>query len=153
MQRNSFQWFHEEDLPLEAITVVPPVRLQFLANLKASIGNLAAMLESVKEMQRRYQELNVAVEQRLKWACGANPEVQEVFDSYSTAFAGQSAALKAVSAVMKAASGAAGAVLQGSNLTEINSASILILLLVKTTNIVNIVENINSKFKLFSSRF
>ena len=76
-----------------------------------------------------------------------------MFDSYSTAFAGQSAALKAVSAVMKAASGAAGAVLQGSNSTEINSASILILLLVKTTNIVNIVENINSKFKIFSSRF
>ena len=113
VQRNSFQWFHEEDLPLEAITVVPPVRVQFLADLKASVGNLGAMLESVTEMQRRYQELNVAVEQRLKWACGANPEVQEVFDSYSTAFAGQSAALKAVSAVMKAASGAAGAVLQG----------------------------------------
>ena len=42
---------------------MPPVRLQFLADLKASVGNLAAMLESVTEMQRRYQELNVAVEQ------------------------------------------------------------------------------------------
>ena len=37
VQRNSFQWFHEEDLPLEAITVVPPVRLQFLADLKARV--------------------------------------------------------------------------------------------------------------------
>ena len=80
------------------------------------MGNLAAMLESVTEMQRRYQELNVAVEQRLKWACGANPEVQEVFNSYSTAFVGQAAALKALSAVMKAAGGAAGAVLQHESL-------------------------------------
>ena len=55
MQRNSFQWFHEEDLPLDSITVVPPVRLQFLADLKGSVGNLGAMLESVTEMQRRYQ--------------------------------------------------------------------------------------------------
>ena len=83
------------------------------------MGNLAAMLESVTEMQRRYQELNVAVEQRLKWACGANPEVQEVFNSYSTAFVGQAAALKALSAVMKAAGGAAGAVLQVSDVSEI----------------------------------
>ena len=62
------------------------------------------------------QELNVAVEQRLKWACGANPEVQEVFDAYSTAFVGQAAALKAVSALMKAVSGAAGAVLHHESL-------------------------------------
>ena len=55
VQRNSFQWFHEEDLPLDSITVVPPVRLQFLADLKGSVGNLGAMLESVTEMQRRYQ--------------------------------------------------------------------------------------------------
>ena len=122
VQRNSFQWFHEDDLPLEAITIVPPVRLQFLADLKASVANLGAMLESVTEVQRRYQELNVAVEQRLKWACGANPEVQEVFDSYSTAFVGQAAALKAVSAVMKAASGAAGAVLQHESLRSQRSA-------------------------------
>ena len=116
VQRNSFQWFHEEDLPLDSITVVPPIRGQFLADLKASVCNLAAMLESVSEMQRRYQELNVTVEQRLKWACGANPEVQDVFDSYSTAFVGQAAALKAVAAVMKAANGAAGAVTQHESL-------------------------------------
>ena len=55
VQRNSFQWFHEEDLPLDSITVVPPVRLQFLADLKGSVANLGAMLESVTEVQRRYQ--------------------------------------------------------------------------------------------------
>ena len=76
------------------------------------------------------QELNVAVEQRLKWACGANPEVQEVFDAYSTAFVGQAAALKAVSALMKAVSGAAGAVLHHESLRAHRSPEAVINLMI-----------------------
>ena len=114
LQHASFQWFHETDLASAAdggVTFVAPVRPTLLAELKTSVANMSAMQENAAETQARYRELHVAVEQRLKWACGANPEVQDMFDGFSTAFVGQLQSLKTVSAVMRSVSGTVSAVL------------------------------------------
>ena len=42
----------------------------------------------------RYRELNGTVEQRLKWGCGANPELQAIFDAYTTSFVSEMESLK-----------------------------------------------------------
>jgi len=58
---------------------------------------LALILEEVTATQLRYRELSSTVEQRLKWAAGANPEVQNVFDRYTTSFVKEMESLKVFS--------------------------------------------------------
>lgn len=111
LQRASFQWFHEVDLPFDAVTFVPPVRLTFMTDLRTCLVNMASMQANVTEMLARYHELHGTVEQRLKWACGANPEVQDIFNCYSSSFVSQVESLKTVSAVMKSVTCSTNAVL------------------------------------------
>lgn len=112
VQRNSFQWFHESDLPMDAITLVPPLRPAFMDDLRQCECIMRMVLEEVTtSLQGKYQQLHSTVEQRMKWACGANPDLQEVFDAYSTAVADQMETLKTVSGIHRATSSIAGSVL------------------------------------------
>ena len=86
LQRSSFQWFHENQLPLDAITLAPPVRSPLIADLQNYMSMVLLLQENLTNQQTKYQEYHSTVEQRMKWACGANPDLQDVFDAYSTSF-------------------------------------------------------------------
>jgi PI-3-kinase-related kinase SMG-1 len=50
--------------------------------------------ENLTTQQTKYQEYHSTVEQRMRWACGANPDLQDVFDAYSTSFAAEIESLR-----------------------------------------------------------
>ena len=58
LQRNSFQWFHEDSLPTQLVTPVQPLRSQVLADLNKGIVNLVVSQKELIEIHSRYQELN-----------------------------------------------------------------------------------------------
>ena len=107
LQRNSFQWFHEDHLALDAITLVPPFRMQVLNDLKNCLTALINGQQELNEVYVRYTELTNTVEQRLRWACGANPDLQEIFDQFSSAFASEIENMKAVMTLSKTMSASA----------------------------------------------
>ena len=107
LQRNSFQWFHEDHLALDAITLVPPFRMQVLNDLKNCLTALINGQQELNEVYARYTELTNTVEQRLRWACGANPDLQEIFDQFSSAFASEIENMKAVMTLSKTMSASA----------------------------------------------
>lgn len=134
LQRNSFQWFHENDLPMEAITAVAPLRPQVMHDLKGCLAALIGTQDEITNVQAHYHELHNTVEQRLKWACGANPDLQAVFDNYSSAFSSQIEAMKASMGMSKAMTASANTVihhesLRTTTIEALNSDSFLMALL------------------------
>ena len=107
LQRNSFQWFHEDQLAMEAVTLVPPFRLQVLNDLKNCLAALIKGQQELGEVHGRYVDLTNTVEQRLRWACGANPDLQENFDQFSSAFASEVENMKSIMTLSKAMSASA----------------------------------------------
>ena len=101
LQRASFQWFHETQLPLDAITLAPPLRGSLVIDLQNYFSMVLLLQENLTTQQTKYQEYHCTVEQRMKWACGANPDLQDVFDAYSTSFAAEMEALRRLVAVGK----------------------------------------------------
>ena len=101
LQRNSFQWFHEDYLAVEAITPVPPFRLQVLNDLKTCLASVIKGQAELNDVHSKYTELTNTVEQRLRWACGANPDLQDQFDTFSSAFASEVETMKAVMTLSK----------------------------------------------------
>ena len=94
LQRSSFQWFHETQLPLEAISLAQPVRAPMIVDLQNYMSMVLVLQENLASQQTKYQEYHSTVEQRMKWACGANPDLQNVFDAYSTSFAAEMESLR-----------------------------------------------------------
>ena len=94
LQRASFQWFHETQLPLDAITLSPPVRSPLIIDLRNYMSMVLLLLENLTAQQKKYQEYHSTVEQRMRWACGANPDLQDVFDAYSTSFEAEMESLR-----------------------------------------------------------
>ena len=90
-QRVSFQWYHAESLAASALSgssvaVVSPSLHETLNDLKSYVAALTLVFDELTAANLEYGDLRAAVESRLKWAAGANPEVREVLDSFSAAF-------------------------------------------------------------------
>ena len=45
---------------------------------------VAKLQEDVSKLQSNYQEKHTVIEQRMKWAVGANPDLNDIFDAYSS---------------------------------------------------------------------
>jgi hypothetical protein len=101
LQRASFQWFHETQLPLDAITLSPPLRASVIIDLQNYAAMVLLLQENLSGQQVKYKEYHSTVEQRMKWACGANPDLQDVFDSYSTSFASEMESLRHLTSIAK----------------------------------------------------
>ena len=56
LQRNSFQWFHETELPMEALTPVMPIRPQLMTDLRNCV---TVMLQSHEELARSQSKFQV----------------------------------------------------------------------------------------------
>ena len=50
--------------------------------------------EDVSKLQSSYQEKHTVIEQRMKWAVGANPDLNDIFDAYSSGMAADTISLK-----------------------------------------------------------
>ncbi len=110
LQRNSFQWYHEDSLPLQIISPVQPLRPQVLSDMKSCLATLVKSQKELTEINTRYQDLNATVDQRLKWACGANPDLQEVFDNFSSAYAAEMEVMKSLISITRALSASANTI-------------------------------------------
>ena len=134
MQRNSFQWFHHSHLPLNSITLIPPVKQNFLTELKNYVSVIMVLHDDVFAAQTKFQELYGTVEQRLKWACGANPQMQVVFENFLATFIGEMEMFKNLSVMAKAIASNGNTILQlesliseGRESIEIDSAFMALL--------------------------
>ncbi|KAJ1529376.1 hypothetical protein ONE63_006163 [Megalurothrips usitatus] len=79
-------WLH--DAVLQGVPGIPPPpfnRAVFMRDLQRSHDALMMMLPRITECNERQRNLVSTVEQRLKWAAGANPAVNEVLSAFACA--------------------------------------------------------------------
>ncbi|XP_063170959.1 serine/threonine-protein kinase SMG1 [Candoia aspera] len=84
-----FQWQHE-DLLLnrpQAMTVTPPPRSAILASMKKKLHTLGQIEASIAAVQEKLAALEASIEQRLKWAGGANPALAPVLQDFDATIA------------------------------------------------------------------
>merc|ERR1719471_407429 len=62
---------------------------------------VAKLQEDVSKLQSNYQEKHTVIEQRMKWAVGANPDLNDIFDAYSSAIAEEMESMKVLLANAK----------------------------------------------------
>ncbi|XP_069762352.1 serine/threonine-protein kinase SMG1 isoform X4 [Narcine bancroftii] len=87
MQIAMFQWQHEDILmnrtqPMS--TVTPPPRTGILSNMKKKLHALSQLEVSVSTLQEKLATLESSIEQRLKWAGGANPALAPVLQDFES---------------------------------------------------------------------
>lgn len=80
-------WLH--DVVLQSVSGIPPPppfnRAVFMRDLQRSHDALIMLQPQINEVHERQQSLVTTVEQRLKWAAGANPAVNEVLSAFACA--------------------------------------------------------------------
>lgn len=87
LQLARHQWLHEDLLvqgnigPLQNLAV--PTRASVMSEMRKTVQALVSLESAITVGQERYLSLTASVEQRLKWAAGANPSlitIQEDFE-------------------------------------------------------------------------
>ncbi|XP_053326618.1 serine/threonine-protein kinase SMG1 [Spea bombifrons] len=84
-----FQWQHEDFLISRppTISVTPPPRSAILASMKKKLHTLGQIDSSIAAVQDKLATLEASIEQRLKWAGGANPALTPVLQDFETTIA------------------------------------------------------------------
>ncbi|XP_037239140.1 serine/threonine-protein kinase SMG1 isoform X3 [Falco rusticolus] len=84
-----FQWQHEDLLISrpQAISVTPPPRSAILASMKKKLHTLSQIEASIATVQEKLAALEASIEQRLKWAGGANPALAPVLQDFDATIA------------------------------------------------------------------
>ncbi|XP_041318119.1 serine/threonine-protein kinase SMG1 [Pyrgilauda ruficollis] len=84
-----FQWQHEDLLISrpQAISVTPPPRSAILTNMKKKLHALSQIEASIATVQEKLAALEASIEQRLKWAGGANPALAPVLQDFDATIA------------------------------------------------------------------
>ncbi|KAG9477052.1 hypothetical protein GDO78_002442 [Eleutherodactylus coqui] len=79
-----FQWQHEDLLinRTQAPSVTPPPRSAILTNMKKKLHTLGQIDASIAAAQEKLAALEASIEQRLKWAGGANPALAPVLQDF-----------------------------------------------------------------------
>ena len=87
-----------------------------MSDLNNCLSALNNTQKELSEIQGRYTELTNTIEQRLKWACGANPDLQEVFDKFSSTFSSEMEVMKSILLISRSMSSSANTVMQQESL-------------------------------------
>ncbi|TRY87779.1 hypothetical protein DNTS_015691 [Danionella cerebrum] len=84
-----FQWQHEDVLGArtQSMTVSPPPRSIILSNMKKKLYKLSQDDSSITNVQEKLASLESSIEQRLKWAGGANPALAPVLQDFEATIA------------------------------------------------------------------
>ncbi|RXM37149.1 Serine/threonine-protein kinase SMG1 [Acipenser ruthenus] len=79
-----FQWQHEDVLGTrnQPMTVSPSPRSAILGNMKKKLHALSQVEASIASVQEKLASLEGSIEQRLKWAGGANPALAHVLQDF-----------------------------------------------------------------------
>ncbi|XP_075422184.1 serine/threonine-protein kinase SMG1 isoform X2 [Ascaphus truei] len=79
-----FQWQHEDLLITrpQALSVTPPPRSAILTSMKKKLHTLSQIDSSIATVQEKLAALEASIEQRLKWAGGANPALAPVLQDF-----------------------------------------------------------------------
>ncbi|XP_030645489.1 serine/threonine-protein kinase SMG1 isoform X2 [Chanos chanos] len=79
-----FQWQHEDVLGSRSqpMTVSPPPRSMILSNMKKKLFKLSQDEAAIAAVQEKLAGLEGSIEQRLKWAGGANPALAPVLQDF-----------------------------------------------------------------------
>ncbi|EMP31535.1 Serine/threonine-protein kinase SMG1, partial [Chelonia mydas] len=84
-----FQWQHEDLLISrpQAMSITPPPRSAILASMKKKLHTLSQIEASIGTVQEKLAALEASIEQRLKWAGGANPALAPVLQDFDATIA------------------------------------------------------------------
>ncbi|XP_023677609.2 serine/threonine-protein kinase SMG1 isoform X1 [Paramormyrops kingsleyae] len=84
-----FQWQHEDVLGArnQPMSVSPPPRSIILSNMKKKLYKLRQDEASIASVQEKLASLEGSIEQRLKWAGGANPALAPVLQDFEASIA------------------------------------------------------------------
>ncbi|XP_047289749.1 serine/threonine-protein kinase SMG1 isoform X4 [Homo sapiens] len=84
-----FQWQHEDLLinRPQAMSVTPPPRSAILTSMKKKLHTLSQIETSIATVQEKLAALESSIEQRLKWAGGANPALAPVLQDFEATIA------------------------------------------------------------------
>ncbi|XP_063286393.1 serine/threonine-protein kinase SMG1 isoform X2 [Pelobates fuscus] len=84
-----FQWQHEDLLinRPQTMSVTPPPRSAILTSMKKKLHALGQIDSSIIAVQDKLASLEASIEQRLKWAGGANPALAPVLQDFETTIA------------------------------------------------------------------
>ncbi|XP_030237319.1 serine/threonine-protein kinase SMG1 isoform X2 [Gadus morhua] len=79
-----FQWQHEDVLGSRSqqLSVNPPPRSVILGNMKKKLYKLSQDEAAIAAVQEKLANLEASIEQRLKWAGGANPALAPVLQDF-----------------------------------------------------------------------
>ncbi|XP_056143769.1 serine/threonine-protein kinase SMG1 [Lampris incognitus] len=79
-----FQWQHEDVLGprSQPLSVSPPSRSIILSNMKKKLYKLSQDEAAIAAIQEKLASLEASIEQRLKWAGGANPALAPVLQDF-----------------------------------------------------------------------
>ncbi|CAL8342926.1 unnamed protein product [Merluccius merluccius] len=79
-----FQWQHEDVLGPrnQQLSVTPPPRSIILGNMKKKLYKLSQDEAAIATVQEKLTNLEASIEQRLKWAGGANPALAPVLQDF-----------------------------------------------------------------------
>eukprot|EP00094_Tigriopus_californicus_P005418 TCALIF_05224-PA protein Name:"Similar to Smg1 Serine/threonine-protein kinase SMG1 (Mus musculus)" AED:0.14 eAED:0.15 QI:0/0.66/0.5/1/0/0/4/861/3250 len=109
--KKSYQWLHEGDLLIDGGPLFVPLASNFMLELRQIIAGMMILRKELEIHEIKFQEIYETVEQRLKWASGANPELQGVFDSFATVYNKGQDCVRGLLGVMKSVSSVANTVL------------------------------------------
>ncbi|XP_067088604.1 serine/threonine-protein kinase SMG1 isoform X1 [Osmerus mordax] len=77
-----FQWQHEDILGPQPMSVSPPPRSIILSSMKKKMYKLSQDEAAIATVQEKLAALEASIEQRLKWAGGANPALAPVLQDF-----------------------------------------------------------------------
>ncbi|XP_048575812.1 serine/threonine-protein kinase SMG1 [Nematostella vectensis] len=85
LQLARFQWLYEEDLlrcPMRGNNMISPARGAIMADMRKRVQALAQIEPAVKAVEDKIIAQQSSIEQRLKWAAGANPGLNSVLKDF-----------------------------------------------------------------------
>ena len=99
-------------LPLSQTLKIFYSRHNFLSELRSSGERLNMMQSEIGALCLRYAELKASVDQRLKWAVGANPGLKEIVEGFSCEHQTQLDVIRQMSSLIKSVVGVSQSALQ-----------------------------------------
>lgn len=90
LQLARFQWLYEDNLlqcPMRGSSMITPARATIMADLKKRVQGLIHMDSVVKGVEEKLAAQESSIEQRLKWAAGANPALNPVLQNFEQTLA------------------------------------------------------------------
>ena len=87
-------------------------RHNFLGELRAVVERLSIFQNELSNLCLHYTELKTTVDQRLKWAVGANPGLMEVVEKFDCEQQAQLEVVRQISALVKSVIGVSQSALQ-----------------------------------------